>query len=46
VLSDYKCSTSQHPLDDVTRGEADQMHLRGHPQFARVERQSADYHVG
>jgi phospholipase C len=22
VLSDYKCSTSQHPLDDVTRGEA------------------------
>ncbi|HWC96707.1 MAG TPA: alkaline phosphatase family protein [Candidatus Sulfopaludibacter sp.] len=21
VLSDYKCSTSQHPLDDVTRGE-------------------------
>jgi phospholipase C len=22
VLSDYKCSTSQHPLDDVTRGES------------------------
>ena len=22
VLADYKCSTSQHPLDDVTRGEA------------------------
>ena len=22
ALSDYKCSTSQHPLDDVTRGEA------------------------
>ena len=22
VLSDYQCSTSQHPLDDVTRGEA------------------------
>jgi phospholipase C len=22
VLSDYKCGTSQHPLDDVTRGEA------------------------
>lgn len=22
VLSNYKCSTSQHPLDDVTRGEA------------------------
>jgi phospholipase C len=22
VTSDYKCSTSQHPLDDVTRGEA------------------------
>jgi phospholipase C len=22
VLSDYTCSTSQHPLDDVTRGEA------------------------
>ena len=22
VISDYKCSTSQHPLDDVTRGEA------------------------
>ena len=21
VLSDYRCSTSQHPLDDVTRGE-------------------------
>jgi phospholipase C len=21
VLQDYKCSTSQHPLDDVTRGE-------------------------
>jgi len=21
VLADYKCSTSQHPLDDVTRGE-------------------------
>jgi len=22
ALSDFKCSTSQHPLDDVTRGEA------------------------
>jgi phospholipase C len=22
VVSDYKCGTSQHPLDDVTRGEA------------------------
>jgi phospholipase C len=22
ALSDYKCGTSQHPLDDVTRGEA------------------------
>jgi len=22
VLSDYKCGTSQHPLDDITRGEA------------------------
>jgi phospholipase C len=22
VLADYKCSSSQHPLDDVTRGEA------------------------
>jgi phospholipase C len=22
ALSDYKCSTSQHPLDDVTRGES------------------------
>ncbi len=22
TLSDYKCGTSQHPLDDVTRGEA------------------------
>ena len=22
VLGDYRCSTSQHPLDDVTRGEA------------------------
>jgi phospholipase C len=22
VLSDYRCSTSQHPLDDVTRGES------------------------
>ncbi len=22
VLDDYRCSTSQHPLDDVTRGEA------------------------
>lgn len=22
VLADYQCSTSQHPLDDVTRGEA------------------------
>ncbi|MBZ5724798.1 MAG: phosphoesterase [Acidobacteriia bacterium] len=22
VLADYKCSTSQHPLDDVTRGES------------------------
>jgi phospholipase C len=22
VLNDYKCSTSQHPLDDITRGES------------------------
>ena len=22
ALADYKCSTSQHPLDDVTRGES------------------------